>query len=406
MIKKIFIGIGILLTVILVGSGWYFSGLIYEIGFNINNQDNLDAGTAEDNIVVEQINENTVLLDVKDELWGPLLENGIYGVLGQNGFMVVSDIIEEKDGIVERKIDYQEGNLVVGERVSYSLSLVENSEGNYVPVGASGWSGQATEGIYTPMSVSKLDYEEVTYTSTFSEYPAFLTNTGEDGWVIFIHGFRGNYQREVFALLRAQEIEEIGWKSMIIAYRNDAGMKQDPSGMYQYGATEWEDVDGAIKYARQNGAKSVVLWGVSGGGGPVASWLQNSSDKSLVDGVILEAPTFNFIESVEVNGQARFPWLPESLFDYYTWLAEVRFGIDFDSMDYREAVIDSTVPMLLFHGDDDEWIPVSLSDFIASKRDENLIYMRYENVGHVQAWNADPELYIKTVSNFLTSLEK
>ena len=146
--------------------------------------------------------------------------------------------------------------------------------------------------------------------------------------------------------------------------------------------------------------------GVSGGGGPVASWLQNSSDKSLVDGVILEAPTFNFIESVEVNGQARFPWLPESLFDYYTWLAEVRFGIDFDSMDYREAVIDSTVPMLLFHGDDDEWIPVSLSDFIASKRDKNLTYMRYENVGHVQAWNADPELYIKTVSNFLTSLEK
>ena len=77
MIKKIFIGIGILLTVILVGSGWYFSGLIYEIGFNINNQDNLDAGTAEDNIVVEQINDKTVLLDVKDELWGPLLENGI-----------------------------------------------------------------------------------------------------------------------------------------------------------------------------------------------------------------------------------------------------------------------------------------------------------------------------------------
>ena len=75
-------------------------------------------------------------------------------------------------------------------------------------------------------------------------------------------------------------------------------------------------------------------------------------------------------------------------------------------MDYREAVIDSTVPMLLFHGDDDEWIPVSLSDFIASKSDKNLTYMRYENVGHVLAWYADPELYINTGSNFLTSLEK
>ena len=62
MIKKIFIGIGILLTVILVGSGWYFSGLIYEIGFNINNQDNLDAGTAEDNIA-RGVRQGTAVLD-------------------------------------------------------------------------------------------------------------------------------------------------------------------------------------------------------------------------------------------------------------------------------------------------------------------------------------------------------
>ena len=40
MIKKIFIGIGILLTAVLVGAGWYFSGLIYEIGFNVNNKEN------------------------------------------------------------------------------------------------------------------------------------------------------------------------------------------------------------------------------------------------------------------------------------------------------------------------------------------------------------------------------
>ena len=39
MIKKIFIGLGILLTAVLVGAGWYFSGLIYEIGFNVNNKE-------------------------------------------------------------------------------------------------------------------------------------------------------------------------------------------------------------------------------------------------------------------------------------------------------------------------------------------------------------------------------
>ena len=44
---------------------------------------------------------------------------------------------------------------------------------------------------------------------------------------------------------------------MIIAYRNGDGMKQDPSGMYLYGATEWVDVDGAIDYAINNGAKKL-----------------------------------------------------------------------------------------------------------------------------------------------------
>ena len=181
-------------------------------------------------------------------------------------------------------------------------------------------------------------------------------------------------------------------------------MKQDPSGMYLYGATEWVDLDGAIDYAINNGAKKVVLFGISGGGGPEASWIMNTNEPEKVDGFIYEAPTFNFIESVKVNGQARFPWLPVSLFDYFIWLSEIRFGIDFDSMDYREAVINDDTPMLLFHGDDDEWIPVSLSDYIAEKRTTNIQYLRYENVGHLQAWNADPILYEKTLKDFLESI--
>ena len=144
--------------------------------------------------------------------------------------------------------------------------------------------------------------------------------------------------------------------------------------------------------------------GISGGGGPEASWIMNTNEPDKVDGFIYEAPTFNFIESVKVNGQARFPWLPISLFDYFIWLSEVRFGIDFDSMDYREAVINDDTPMLLFHGDDDEWIPVSLSYYIAEKRTTNIQYLRYENVGHVQAWNADPILYEKTLKDFLKSI--
>ena len=175
MIKKILIGIGVLLIAVLVGAGWYFSGLIYEIGFNVNNRDNLNAGTSEDIIFVEEIKEDSVVLNVQNERWGPLLENGIYGVIGDNGFIIVNDIISSNDGIVERKIEYKEGSIENGEGVSYSLSLYERADGNFVPVGITETSGQVSEGVFTPMSVSQMEYDEVFYDSDFSTYPAFIT---------------------------------------------------------------------------------------------------------------------------------------------------------------------------------------------------------------------------------------
>jgi len=74
-------------------------------------------------------------------------------------------------------------------------------------------------------------------------------------------------------------------------------------------------------------------------------------------------------------------------------------------MDFREAVINTSIPTLLFHGDDDEWVPVEMSDLIAEAREKNLTYIRYENVGHVTSWNADPENYSFQLNNFLSSLD-
>ena len=119
----------------------------------------------------------------------------------------------------------------------------------------------------------------------------------------------------------------------------------------------------------------------------------------------MEAPVISFWESVEVNGAARFPWLPQGLFSYFKVVTELRYGIDFDSMDFRDAVINSDIPTLLFHGDDDEWVPVEMSDVIAESRDINFTYIRSENVGHVTSWNADPEMYVRELSIFLNSLD-
>ena len=403
MVKKLGYSLIFILLLVLGGAGWYFSGVIYNGGLNPEFTDSSSIGTAEDRVIVTNITANSIQLNVEEELWGPLLERGIYGIIGQNGDALVGNILSTSGTVVERELLELNGTIVEGDRIRGTSLVIREKNNDYKILGTSGWSGQAEEGVYTPKSVSNLDYETIFYKSDLGEFPAYLTKEGDTGIVIFVHGYRGDYSREVFAKMRAGDLVNMGYRSMIISYRNDRGLPKDPSGIYQYGATEWKDLDAAINKALEF-SDNIVLWGTSGGGGPVSSWLVNTDDKNKIKGIIYEAPVINFWESVEVNGAARFPWLPSQLFSYFKIFTEVRYDVDFSEMDFTDAVINSTIPTLLFHGDDDEWVPVSMSDLIASERKENFTYIRYENVGHVTSWNADPDNYVYQLELFLKSL--
>ena len=404
MVKKLGYVLIIFIFVALGGAGWFFSGVIYEGGLNPDFNDTESIGTAEDRVLVSNINSNSIVLNVEEEMWGPLLERGIYGIIGQNGDAVVGDIISTNGTLVERSLINLNGTLVEGDKIRGTSLVVREDTGEFKILGTSSWSGQASEGVYTPKSVSGLDYETIYYQSDLGEFPAYLTNNGDVGIVIFVHGFRGDYSREVFAKMRAGEIVDMGYRSMIISYRNDKGLPKDPSGIFQYGTTEWKDIDGAIDKALEF-TDNVVLWGTSGGGGPISSWLGNVGDKTKVKGIIYEAPVINFWESVEVNGAARYPWVPQQLFGYFKIFTQIRYGIDFENMNFTDNVINSDIPVLLFHGDDDEWVPVEMSDLIAENRDTNFTYIRYENVGHVTSWNADPDNYVYQLDAFLSGLD-
>lgn len=404
MIKKIGYFFVLLILIALGGAGWFFSGVIYEGALNPEFNDSQSIGTAEDRVIVLEVNNNSIVLNIEEELWGPLLEKGVYGIIGQNGDAVIGKIISTEGTVVKRELISLNGTIVEGDRIRGTSLVVRDENNEYKILGTSGWSGQASEGVYTPKSVSNLDYETIYYESNLGKFPAYLTNDGDVGIVIFVHGFRGDYSREVFAKMRAGEIVDMGYRSMIISYRNDKGLPKDPSGIFQYGTTEWQDIDAAINKALEF-TDNVVLFGTSGGGGPISSWLENVGDENKVKGIIYEAPVINFWESVEVNGAARYPWVPKQLFGYFKIFTEIRYGVDFQKMDFTEAVINSDIPVLLFHGDDDEWVPVEMSDLIAESRVSNLTYVRYENVGHVTSWNADPDNYIYQLEIFLTDLD-
>ena len=219
MIKKIGYFFILLILIALGGSGWFFSGVIYEGALNPEFNDSQNIGTAEDRVIVLEVSNNSITLNIEEELWGPLLEKGVYGIIGQNGDAVIGKIMSTEGTIVKRELISLNGTIVEGDRIRGTSLVVRDENNEYKILGTSGWSGQASEGVYTPKSVSNLDYETIYYESNLGKFPAYLTNDGDVGIVIFVHGFRGDYSREVFAKMRAGEIVDMGYRSMIISYR-------------------------------------------------------------------------------------------------------------------------------------------------------------------------------------------
>ena len=100
--KKVITGIGILVLIGILGGGWFFSGVTYEVGLNPEFENTSEVGVAEDRVTIENITQGTISLNVEEEMWGVMLEDGVYGVLGANGSAVVDKIISLEGDIITR----------------------------------------------------------------------------------------------------------------------------------------------------------------------------------------------------------------------------------------------------------------------------------------------------------------
>lgn len=137
--------------------------------------------------------------------------------------------------------------------------------------------------------VSQGDFElgQVSYSSPLGPMDAWYLPAEGSTWVIHVHG-KGATPAEAEPMFAP--IQEAGFPQLAITYRNDDQQAQDPSGYYQYGATEWEDVAAAVAYALENGADNVVLNGYSTGGAHVMSFMYRQNLDSVV-GVHLDSRT-------------------------------------------------------------------------------------------------------------------
>ncbi len=75
------------------------------------------------------------------------------------------------------------------------------------------------------------------------------------------------------------------------------------------------------------------------------------------------------------------------------WAIDARIDADWDSLNALEHPEDFHLPILLFHGDEDEVIPIETSEEFAEELPDWVTYYAVPQAGHTQSWNVDPALY-------------
>lgn len=249
------------------------------------------------------------------------------------------------------------------------------------------------------------DVEPVTYDTPLGDMDAFYFPAEGTTWVIHVHG-KGSTPSQMDYLF--EPLQLAGYPQLSITYRNDDRQPTDPSGYYQYGETEWEDVAGALDYALENGAESVVFDGFSTGAAAVLAFMyRNNLDD--VKGLLLDAPNIDFRDTVAYNASQRdLPVIPMKLPPTITWVAtfftSLRIGVNWDSIDYiAKAESSLRVPVLTHHTTDDETVPVRQSISLGATQPD-LVRVVQSSGDHNGSYDSDPDKYIEQILNFLAEV--
>jgi pimeloyl-ACP methyl ester carboxylesterase len=360
-------GVGAL-VILLIGATWQGSSVL---GTELLKP--LDEEIAPD-LEVIAIGEGRIVLSRTDMSQ----QDGVWGVVGENGYGQASAVVEVRESEVERSFRPLVGDLDVGDPVRFD---------QYAYAG-------------DPETAHGMSFEEVLVPGELGLYPAWFMDGDRDTWIIVVHG-KGLDERKQ-ALRVIPTFEQDRYPMLVISYRNDRAAPMSRTGLYGWGLEEWRDVEAALEFGRNKGAEDFVIMGF-GMGGTIASQFLHESDRiSEVRGVILDSPVLD-LESV-ADGMAAGRSVPGWLAGWSKGLARIRFGVEWDELDQVKRADEFDIPILLMHGSEDDVVPVAVSDAFAQARSDIVVYERFDGAGHALLWNTNPQRYERTLIAFVEGL--
>ncbi len=226
-----------------------------------------------------------------------------------------------------------------------------------------------------------------------------------DVWAIMVHG-RGATRQEGLRAVRVAR--DLGLTSLLISYRNDGLAPSAEDGRYGLGSTEWHDVEAAISYALDHGAREVVLFGWSMGGAICLQTADLSRYHHLIRAMVLDAPVINWVNVLAHH--AELNRIPSAVGRYGQLMMSHRLGrrltglaapVDLKAMDWVSRAVELRTPTLILHSVDDEYVPYGPSADLAERNPEMVTFETFNTARHTKEWNVDPERWEALVTAWL-----
>jgi uncharacterized protein len=250
-----------------------------------------------------------------------------------------------------------------------------------------------------------LGFTEVLIGGPIGDYPAWMIGGIGNApgaaaiWVVLIHGIDPD-PREALRVLQA--IAGSGHPALVVTYRNDGEGPDDGSGRHLLGRAEWPDIRSAVQFAVSEGAEAVVLYGFGAGASVAASFLEQARMEERVAGMVFDAPLLDASALVDRFGER--DKVPGFIVSWARATVTFRIGFDWAQADHITSADRFGVPVLVFHGEDDDVYPVEASRRFAEASGHLVTLVTVPGAGHGESWNVDHPGYVRELRAFLAGL--